>query len=581
MPWDVTEQYIRSGHRDPSDFMPDSLRTVTLSESEGIKAIMGKRPGSSHMEIQSYLFDKGKGWTLSKAKEWFFQHKAATVSIDEKENKTELFRYLAEVHSPWEYQGRFFAKIRLIDTSTSHPLLQPYGVRVRASYEGLKKAIQRLLTSHHLPLVGPPEDDAARWLKEQPGHGHASTKQMGEPLQFDMPDGFADVVYEITDPAAKEGIRNGTWRCVSAEWRPRPGGFYVGSEGEHVLTDFDFERVAFVDEGAFPAATVQNFWEAGMLYQLRAELLQSHTLSPEGQGDLTNGAGSTLVGPQPADEIKEKHGGISLTNENPLNSQLYKAADAWNTADAPDKFFAYVPESAKGPDGNKSERKIPLASVQKKDLDEDIVRNAVARLPQADIPASALSEVRDKIRSAAHSLGLELPSLEQGGKGGTTIMTNENEATKRIEELTNQNKELTDRLATTEHQVIVLKASAATPTLAYQAAVDRLEKKVTELEAYKAAKEAETILDSVNTLVEMHIEAGICDEGDRVKETEKYKAHSASALDAMIEDMGVILARLAASGNKAQFKAAADKSASGEDQMRRQMGLPWRQEEAQ
>lgn len=160
-------------------------------------------------------------------------------------------------------------------------------------------------------------------------------------------------------------------------------------------------------------------------------------------------------------------------------------------------------------------------------------------------------------------------------------MPNEIEATEKIATLEKQNKDLTDKLAASEHQVTVLKASVAKPSEAYQAAIDRLEKKVEDLEGYKAGKEAEEILDRVNTLVELHIEAGICDEGDCVKETEKYKVYSASALDAMISNMEVVLARLAASGNKAQFRAASDKSASGEDQMRREMGLPWRQEEEQ
>ena len=75
MPWEETEQYIRSGHRDPSEFQPDSFRTITLSEEEGIKAIVAKPKGSDKMEIQSYLFDKSKGWTLDKAKQWFEQHK--------------------------------------------------------------------------------------------------------------------------------------------------------------------------------------------------------------------------------------------------------------------------------------------------------------------------------------------------------------------------------------------------------------------------------------------------------------------------------------------------------------------------
>jgi hypothetical protein len=80
VPWEETDQYIRSGHRSPEEFQPDSLRTVVLSEDEDIKAVIGKPKGKDSMEIQSYLFDRSKGWTLEKAKTWFEKHhKSETV----------------------------------------------------------------------------------------------------------------------------------------------------------------------------------------------------------------------------------------------------------------------------------------------------------------------------------------------------------------------------------------------------------------------------------------------------------------------------------------------------------------------
>jgi hypothetical protein len=74
MPWENTEQYIRSGHRDAEEFQKDTLKTITLNEKEGIKAVVGKPKGKHTMEVVSYLFEKGKGWTLEKAKEWFLKH---------------------------------------------------------------------------------------------------------------------------------------------------------------------------------------------------------------------------------------------------------------------------------------------------------------------------------------------------------------------------------------------------------------------------------------------------------------------------------------------------------------------------
>jgi len=83
IPWEETDQYIRSGHRSPEDFEQDSLRTITLSEEEGIKAIIGKPKGKDTTEVQSYLFDRSKTWNLDKAKEWFEQHREGLKPVRE------------------------------------------------------------------------------------------------------------------------------------------------------------------------------------------------------------------------------------------------------------------------------------------------------------------------------------------------------------------------------------------------------------------------------------------------------------------------------------------------------------------
>jgi len=74
-PWEETEEYIRSGHKEPSD----TCRTITLSEDKGIKAIYCKYGDS--WDIQSYLFAKAKDWTLEKAKTWFNEHKDAVDAM--------------------------------------------------------------------------------------------------------------------------------------------------------------------------------------------------------------------------------------------------------------------------------------------------------------------------------------------------------------------------------------------------------------------------------------------------------------------------------------------------------------------
>ena len=79
------------------------------------------------------------------------------------------------------------------------------------------------------------------------------------------------------------------------------------------------------------------------------------------------------------------------------------AASAWNTEDAPDSLFAYVPPEAKGKDGKKSLRKFPLASKEKKGLDPAILRNALARLPQSSLTPAEKKAAKTKILSAINS----------------------------------------------------------------------------------------------------------------------------------------------------------------------------------
>jgi len=76
LPWENTEEFIRSGHRDPEEFQKETLRTISLNEEEGIKAVIGKPKGKDSMEVLSYLFLKSKGWTVEKAKEWFEKHQS-------------------------------------------------------------------------------------------------------------------------------------------------------------------------------------------------------------------------------------------------------------------------------------------------------------------------------------------------------------------------------------------------------------------------------------------------------------------------------------------------------------------------
>jgi hypothetical protein len=87
LPWDETDDYIRSGHEDPGKFVDSSFRTIDVDADKGIKAVIGKLKGdprgSTH--VQSYLFVKSKGWNMDKAKAWFEKHNESVRFVQVKE----------------------------------------------------------------------------------------------------------------------------------------------------------------------------------------------------------------------------------------------------------------------------------------------------------------------------------------------------------------------------------------------------------------------------------------------------------------------------------------------------------------
>lgn len=73
-----TADYIHIPIRSKGLFVDTSFRTISISDSKGIKAVIGKLktdPGGS-TKVQKYLFAKAKGWTMEKAKSWVKEHKA-------------------------------------------------------------------------------------------------------------------------------------------------------------------------------------------------------------------------------------------------------------------------------------------------------------------------------------------------------------------------------------------------------------------------------------------------------------------------------------------------------------------------
>ncbi len=82
--------------------------------------------------------------------------------------------------------------------------------------------------------------------------------------------------------------------------------------------------------------------------------------------------------------------------------------ESFGDASYPDSCFAYVPDSAKGENGNKSDRKFPYKN-KDGSIDLPHVRNALARLDQADIPSAEKTRIRNLLQGI---LNRENPDYE-------------------------------------------------------------------------------------------------------------------------------------------------------------------------
>ena len=93
----TTEQYIRYRQIDPKKFDDKSFRTIVLSPSKKIKAIIGKIKGENNTKVQSYLFLKEK-WNNADSKAWLDKnHPAYSSTVNENDLVTAPYKSLAEL----------------------------------------------------------------------------------------------------------------------------------------------------------------------------------------------------------------------------------------------------------------------------------------------------------------------------------------------------------------------------------------------------------------------------------------------------------------------------------------------------
>ena len=186
LPWDQTQTIIRSGHRNPEDFDPQTLKTITLSEEEGIQAITGKAWNNESTEVVSYLFNKEKGWTVEKAQEWFKEH--------EKKAK-ESFSWTGTIKNIPQ-TGNLIRGKALHPIRTVHPQEWP---QIREYLkEELEKSVHTLAGT---PLI-------------LDHHKQINGKVLGAEYE----DGAIEYIAQLDDPNITKQIADGTIKHCSVEF---------------------------------------------------------------------------------------------------------------------------------------------------------------------------------------------------------------------------------------------------------------------------------------------------------------------------------------------------------------------------
>jgi len=186
LPWEETQDFIRSGHRNQEEFEPDSLRTVTLSEEEGIKAVIGKPKGKKTTEVVSYLFKKEKGWTLEKAKKWFKQRQ---------EKEKESFSWAGSIKEMPSVSN-------LIRGKALHPIRTVHPEEWPELREYLEEELQK----------------AAHSLKGKPLILDHYKPVHGEVLDAEYEDGAIEYIAKVDDPHIWNLIKNDDIKHCSVEF---------------------------------------------------------------------------------------------------------------------------------------------------------------------------------------------------------------------------------------------------------------------------------------------------------------------------------------------------------------------------
>jgi hypothetical protein len=184
------------------------MRTITISQKEGIRAVIGKPKGKKGTEVQSYLFLKTKGWTLEKAKTWFEEHKSESLPGHSLLFSLQFLTEKADPEAgifPWSMPAKYYAK---------PGRLLIYGTALLAgeTRKGDKFGCQELVRAARGLIGGPIEVFEHTW---DVGESRWLPFPDNIILDGEEVDGRLEYIAGVSEPKVQELIRDATIAKVS------------------------------------------------------------------------------------------------------------------------------------------------------------------------------------------------------------------------------------------------------------------------------------------------------------------------------------------------------------------------------
>lgn len=508
--------------------------------------------------MQAIRYPTGK-WTEAKARS-HCQEKggsfhAASQGAQRLENLA--VAYAARFEPIIGDDGKIFVKIRAIDTSSCKN-------KWRVTPEAMRKGANTILEAK---LLGPPPkgEEGDVWVETPPCH-RGFWKDIGKFISYEQ-NGATFGLSEVTQPYAAEKIRSKEWLATSPK-------ILVNAErkenGEIVVTDYRFDHILFVDQGAFDKAGVVQVCDSslecgypakeclgGALERAFMDFDESFTVM-DPHGSLID-AEMMALGLHPEKKSKNEN----VKESDPLDHPLELAAgwlpEGMTQTDLADGDFAWLSDAyKKGDEPPSTGRKLPFkihGKVNEAGWKAAIAAASGAREDMGFAGGPSKLEVLKKLCNAKPKEIESAVCDELEAKGGCTQLSEEEKGSQKcIAEMQDRIKALgarVDALDTSNKDLVKVN--------------DELKTSNKQLMDDKKAREDAEHLALVNSVVDMRIKAGHVKEEERAKTIEIFAKMPNDALALMKPDLEKQVNAVAASVDQAKAKAKfrAGKTESG------------------